>query len=168
MAAASASFVVSIEGECGPIGFYWRQLNMKATALQRLLTMTQTCLWITQSVHENYHSLLNDSEKEHLEKFATSVAGSTVNNLEDLIIILQSLDTPLANMANEIEKEMIAVLLATELHELGEKGSLITDGSNQILPPTSQDTSAKNILPFKTTGTATRRSRGCPYDRGSA
>lgn len=138
---------------------------MPTTASLRLLTTMQTCLWIIQSVHENYSYLLNASEKSQLEKFAISLAQNMANNLEDLTTTLQSLDSHGATVVLRITDELDAALAAMQSEKLGPTDQSLSETSPTTQPLTSLDTSLKNILPFKPLPTATRRSRGCRYDR---
>jgi len=165
MAAVNASLAASTAAAFGNTAFYWRQLNMQTTASLRLLTTMQTCLWIVQSVHENYSYLLNDLEKSQLEKFATSLARNMASNLEDLTTTLHSLDTPAATVVLRITDELDAALAAMLSERLGLTGQSLSENSPSTQPLTSPNTYPKNILPFKPLPSDTRRSRACRYDR---
>jgi len=138
---------------------------MKAMHSLRLLTMMQTSLWITHSLLENYSYLLNDSENAQLKNSVTSLAENTVKQLDDLTIILQSLDIRVANEVRQITDEITAALYVMKYEQLGHTETSTSEDSKNNPPPTSPDTSRKNILPFRLMKNDTRRSRGCPYDR---
>lgn len=163
MAVASAFLAGSAGEGSGPIGSCWRQRSMQTTALSRLLSTMTTCLEIIQSHLETSNYSSNDSEKRSLTKFGISLAANMVRNLDDLIIMLPSLDTKAAYAAERLLCEMAnAVEVATRSWTPGDRAELMSLLSVKQQPLISPVTSQKSGHARSQQNTATRNSRECP------
>lgn len=141
---------------------------MKTTASLLLLTQTISSQQMVLSVLGNYHCSLSESERRTLTKSVISLAANTVENLDGLTIILQSLDTP---AANEVERLLCAMANAVELATRswipGEREKLMLQLWKPDRRRISPDTSAKNTVVNLDRGEPPRNLPACHSDRDS-